>query len=120
MQAVEPLAKPRALVRPNISQYQASNTAITAYTNAYNIEHLGAVTVPPFVPERLSDLSNNAKTSYKEDVEDYKGQLDSYKIEHAEYQLETTSIAKVTNFIRTTVSSHLAANCCRPNKPYRD
>jgi hypothetical protein len=26
----------------------------------------------------------------------------------------------VTNFIRTTVSAHLFANCCKADKPYRE
>ncbi|KAK1907543.1 hypothetical protein P3342_005870 [Pyrenophora teres f. teres] len=73
-----------------------------------------------FVPTRVSDLSNTGKASYKEDVEDYKGRLEAYKIEDTKYQRERNHLAQVTDFIRTTVSAHLFTNCCKPSQPYRD
>ncbi|KAK1918622.1 hypothetical protein P3342_001541 [Pyrenophora teres f. teres] len=89
--------------------------------NQYQSEHpLSATTPPSFVPTRVSDLSNTGKASYKEDVEDYKGRLEAYKIEDTKYQRERNHLAQVTDFIRTTVSAHLFTNCCKPSQPYRD
>ncbi|KAE8862102.1 hypothetical protein PTNB29_04664 [Pyrenophora teres f. teres] len=68
----QPLIEPRAVTRPEVDAYQPSTAAINAYTTQYQSEHLLSATTPPFVPTRVSNLSNTGKASYKEDVEDYK------------------------------------------------
>ncbi|KAK1911275.1 hypothetical protein P3342_012574 [Pyrenophora teres f. teres] len=88
-QISQPLIEPRAVTRPEVDAYQPSTAAINAYTTQYQSEHpLSATTPPSFVPTRVSDLSNTGKASYKEDVEDYKGRLEAYKIEDTKYQRE--------------------------------
>ena len=58
----QPLAKPRAVKRPEVENYQASAAAINAHTAQYQQEHPRSTTPPtPFVPTRISDLSNNGK-----------------------------------------------------------
>ncbi|KAE8853014.1 hypothetical protein HRS9122_00006 [Pyrenophora teres f. teres] len=116
----QPLIEPRAVTRPEVDAYQPSTAAINAYTTQYQSEHPLSATTPPFVPTRVSDLSNTGKALYKEDVEDYKGRLEAYKIEDTKYQRERNHLAQVTDFIRTTVSAHLFTNCCKPSQPYRD
>lgn len=120
-QLAQPLVEPRAITRPEIDSYQPSTAAINAYTTRYQLEHpLAAAAPPPFVPTRISDLSNTGKTSYKEDVEDFKGMFEAYKMEDTKFQRESNHLAQVTDFIRTTVSAHLFTNCCKPSQPYRD
>ena len=117
-QIAQPLVEPRAITRPEIDGYQPSSAAINAYTTQYQLDHPLATTTPPFVPARVSDLSNTGKASYKEDVEDFKGRFEAYKIEDTKFQRESNHLAQVTDFIRTTVSAHLFSNCCKPSQPY--
>ncbi|KAF1830793.1 hypothetical protein BDW02DRAFT_641887 [Decorospora gaudefroyi] len=117
---LDPLVKPRVVTRPKINGYQPSTAAVNAYTAQYQLEHPLVATTPPFVPTRISDLSNNGKTLYKEDIEDYKGTLEAYKMESTNYKEERKNLSQVTNFVRTTVSAHLFSNCCKPGQPYRD
>ncbi|KAF1828058.1 hypothetical protein BDW02DRAFT_513408 [Decorospora gaudefroyi] len=119
-QLSQPLVEPRAVTRPEVDSYQPSTAAINAYTTQYQLEHPHAAHTPPFVPTRVSDLSNTGKASYKEDVEDYKGRFEAYKMEDTKYQRERNNLAQVTDFIRTTVSAHLFTNCCKPSQPYRE
>ncbi|KAI0570032.1 hypothetical protein Alg215_11305, partial [Pyrenophora tritici-repentis] len=119
-QLSQPLVEPRAVTRPEVDAYQPSTAAINAYTTQYQSEHPLSATSPPFVPTRVSDLSNTGKASYKEDVEDYKGRIEAYKMEDTKYQRERNHLAQVTDFMRTTVSAHLFTNCCKPSQPYRD
>jgi hypothetical protein len=119
-QSAQSLIEPHAPDRPEIDGYQPSTAAINAYTTQYQADHPDAAAVPPFVPLRVSDLSNNGKVSYKEDVEDYKGRFEAYKMKESKFQRESTALAQVTDFIRTTVSAHLFANCCKADKPYRE
>ena len=58
--------------------------------------------------------------SYKEDVEDYKGRFEAYKMKESKFQRESTALAQVTDFIRTTVSAHLFANYYKADKLYRE
>jgi hypothetical protein len=119
-QLSQPLVKPRAITRPEIDGYQPSAAAINAHTTQYQLDHPLATTIPPFVPACISDLSNTGKASYKEDVEDFKGRFEAYKMKDTEFQRESNHLAQVTDFIRTTVSAHLFSNCCKPSQPYRD
>jgi hypothetical protein len=98
----------------------SSTAANNAYTTQYQLDHPHATTIPPFVPARVSDLSNTGKASYKEDVEDFKGRFEAYKMEDTKFQRESNYLAQVTDFIRTTVSAHLFNNCCKPSQPYQD
>ncbi|KAH6870238.1 hypothetical protein BKA58DRAFT_429404 [Alternaria rosae] len=103
-QLSQPLVEPRAITRPEIDGYQPSTAATNAYTTQYQLDYPLATTIPPFVPARVSDLSNTGKALYKEDVEDFKGRFEAYKMEDT----------------KTTVSAHLFNNCCKPSQPYRD
>jgi hypothetical protein len=53
-------------------------------------------------------------------VEDFEERFEVYKMKESKFQRESTALAQVTNFIRTTVSAHLFANCCKADKPYRE
>jgi hypothetical protein len=119
-QTGHPLTEPRAITRPEIDGYQPSAAAINAHTAQYQLDHPLATTTPPFVPTRVSELSNTSKVSYKEDVEDFEGRFEAYKMEDAKFQRESHHLAQVTDFIRTTVLAHLFTNCCKPSHPYRD
>jgi hypothetical protein len=117
-QLAQPLVKPHAPDCPEIDGYQPSTAVINAYTTQHQADHPDAA-VSPFVPLCVSNLSNNGKASYKEDVEEFKGRFEAYKMKESKFQRESTALAQVTNFIRTTVSAHLFANCCKADKPYR-
>jgi hypothetical protein len=39
----------------------------------------------PFVSNCVSNLSNTSKALYKEDVEDFKGRFEAYKIEDTKF-----------------------------------
>ncbi|KAI1521846.1 hypothetical protein PtrSN002B_012311, partial [Pyrenophora tritici-repentis] len=93
-QLSQPLVEPRAVTRPEVDAYQPSTAAINAYTTQYQSEHPLSATSPPFVPTRVSDLSNTGKASYKEDVEDYKGRIEAYKMEDTKYQRERNHLAQ--------------------------
>jgi hypothetical protein len=70
---------------PEIDSYQLSTTAINAYTTQHQADHPDAA-VPPFVPLHVSDLSNNGKASYKEDIEDFKERFEAYKMKESKFQ----------------------------------
>jgi hypothetical protein len=40
-------------------------------------------------------------------------------MKESKLQQESTALAQMTSFIRTTVFAHLSANCCKADKPYR-
>jgi hypothetical protein len=84
-QLAQLLVEPHAPDRPEIDSYQLSTAAINAYTTQYQADHLDAA-VPPFVPLRVSDLSNNGKASYKEDMEDFKERFEAYKMKESKFQ----------------------------------
>lgn len=114
-----PLVKPIPPIYPRVSSYAPSNTAITQYEAQYRAQIGGDAPIPPFIPSRVSDLTNQAKASYKDDLEQYKNDLEAFKVDDREYQQEKTSLAKITELFQTTVSSHLFSNCCTPGEPHR-
>jgi hypothetical protein len=113
------MLEPVAPIRPAIGDYQPSVTAANNHTAQYHAAYGDDAVVPPYTPLRPSDLSNAGKTSYKDDVEDFKSLFDEYKILDQKYQREKNNLAQITDFIRSSVSAHLFTNCCKPSQPYR-
>ena len=73
-----------------------------------------------FVPTHPSELSANGLRAFKEDVEYYKIQLDSFKQAERRYIEERKNIEKIASFIQSTVSVHLQNNCLLPDQTPRD
>jgi hypothetical protein len=69
---------------------------------------------------RMSDLSEKGQEAYKEDREDYKLRLESYKLLERDYQEENNKISKAVEHILTTVTPHLQLSCCAENGTLRD
>ena len=69
---------------------------------------------------RPSDLSEKGLEAYKEDREDYKLRLESYKIHERDYQEERNKISKTVEHILTTVTPHLQLSCCSENGTLRE
>jgi hypothetical protein len=72
------------------------------------------------IPTRISDLTASGQEAYKEDREDYKLRLESYKILEKEYQEENNKISKMVEHILTTVTPHLQLSCCVENGTLRE
>ncbi|KAI0569424.1 hypothetical protein Alg130_11653 [Pyrenophora tritici-repentis] len=67
----------------------------------------------------MSDLSDKGQEAYKEDREDYKLRLESYRILEKDYQ-ENNRISKAVEHILTTVTPHLQLSCCAENGTLRE
>jgi hypothetical protein len=74
----------------------------------------------PTIPTRVSDLLDKGQEAYKEDREDYKLQLELYKIREKEYQDKKSKISKTVEHILTMVTLHLQLSCCAENGTLRD
>ena len=74
----------------------------------------------PTIPTRISDLSDKGQEAYKEDREDYKLRLESYKILERDYQEENNKLSKTVEHILTTVTPHLQLSCCAENGTLRE
>lgn len=72
------------------------------------------------IPMRISDLSDKGQEAYKEDREDYKLRLESYKILERDYQEENNKLSKTVEHILTTVTPHLQLSCCAENGTLRE
>ncbi|KAI1506906.1 hypothetical protein Ptr86124_014156, partial [Pyrenophora tritici-repentis] len=109
-----PLIEPQPPLAPLIGSYQPSTAATNLHVTQYR-QAIGddSAEAPAYVPVRPSDLATNAKTSYKEDIDYYRIQLEEFKILNQRYQQERTGLGKLTEHIRKTVSQHLFYNCCK-------
>ncbi|KAA8619652.1 hypothetical protein PtrV1_06746 [Pyrenophora tritici-repentis] len=105
---------------PLIGSYQPSTAATNLHVTQYR-QAIGddSAEAPAYVPVRPSDLATNAKTSYKEDIDYYRIQLEEFKILNQRYQQERTGLGKLTEHIRKTVSQHLFYNCCKAGLSHR-
>jgi hypothetical protein len=120
--------KPAIPLPPDISTYEpatAEGSASIASSHTIRAARGGArggaqssAEIPrvtpqtPIIPTRVSDLSDAGQEAYKEDREDYKLRLESYKHIEKEYTEEKRNVSKVVEHIITTVSSHLQLSCC--------
>jgi len=100
-----PKEKPIIPIAPNIGNYQP-NAAYAAANPAR----------PPVMPSQLSTAGAKA---YKDDVDFYKNQLDTYKLFDREYREEKANLDKMVALIQTTTSVHLQTNCCTPGQSIR-
>ncbi|KAI1507611.1 mfs multidrug [Pyrenophora tritici-repentis] len=115
-----PLIEPQPPLAPLIGSYQPSTAATNLHVTQYR-QAIGddSAEAPAYVPVRPSDLATNAKTSYKEDIDYYRIQLEEFKILNQRYQQERTGLGKLTEHIRKTVSQHLFYNCCKAGLSHR-
>jgi hypothetical protein len=128
--------RPEPPLPPEIAQYEPSVNGSTTSTASSQTVRAGrssargttheaietAITAPqiPPIPTRVSDLSDKGQEAYKEDREDYKLRLESYRIYEKEYQDEKSKISKTVEHILTTVTPHLQLSCCAENGTLRD
>ena len=122
----EPKPKPTVPRLPNIADYQpaatvlarsaASSSRTRGNTQPTQQEEIPSATIPT----RISELSQSGQEAYKEDRDDYKIHLESYKLFDKEYQEERTKYEKLIEHILATVSPHLQLSCCESGKSVRE
>jgi hypothetical protein len=128
--------RPEVPLPPDISQYEPStNTSNTSIASSHTvrvgrsnargaaqdtIDTSTTASQNPVIPTRTSDLSDKGQEAYKEDREDYKLRLESYKILEKDYQEENNRISKTVEHILTTVTPHLQLSCCAENGTLRE
>jgi hypothetical protein len=71
------------------------------------------------IPTNLSELSVNGLKAWREEIEQYKVRLETYKTADRKYQEESASMDKLMVLLQNTVSSHLMKTCCRPGESFR-
>ena len=64
-------------------------------------------------PRFLSDLSTSGLKAYKDDLENWKMEMEAYKEERREWEREQASRKDLVKHIQSTVSKHLQKTCCR-------
>lgn len=104
---------------PDIADYEPERLASTTASSSTARSRTNTraptsdlVGPPPTAPTRISDLSESGQEAYKEDRDDYKIRLESYKILEREHQEEVNKIIKTVEYILTTVTPHLQLSCC--------
>lgn len=128
--------RPKAPLPPEIAQYELATSISNASTTSSQTIRAGrsgargtthevidiSATAPQTstIPTRVSDLSEKGQEAYKEDREDYKFRLESYKILEKDYQDEKSKISRTVEHVLTTVTPHLQLSCCAENGTLRD
>jgi hypothetical protein len=100
-----PIIKPRVPPSPGIGNYQPNAVFATANPDQ-----------PPALPSQLSTAGAKA---YKDDIDFYKNQLDTYKLLDREYREEKANLDKLVALIQSTTSVYLQTNCCTPGQSIR-
>ena len=125
--------RPTVPLPPDVAQYEPANIAASSSAASSHTVRPGrrgamqdtievSTTAPqtPTIPTRISDLSDKGQEAYKEDREDYKLRLESYKILERDYQEENNKLSKTVEHILTTVTPHLQLSCCAENGTLRE
>ena len=128
----EPLLEPIPPVLPRLADYvpaviqrpapSASSTSrghrvgSSSQTTRSNPPRTDAT---PAAPTKLSDLSPESQETYKADRDDYKVQLEAYKIDEKKYDRERANYRLLATHIQSTVSAHIQRNCCLPGTTIR-
>ncbi|KAF2867830.1 hypothetical protein BDV95DRAFT_501923 [Massariosphaeria phaeospora] len=113
------LEKPVMPIAPHPRSYPASVAAITEYHTQWTNENNNDSELPEFRAEKPSDFTATGKTAFKDDDAFYRNELETFKIRDRDYESEQAKIAKIAEYIQTTVSPHLAYHSLTAGDPLR-